>query len=229
MFNSIDDSMEDDSFDYALHGENNEKVAIFENDVEMEEVQVVNKFIFNLSNLFNHLIFFFLQETKFLTFTGRNIQKLSKEDQDEIIQFYVHKADIALYDSFVNHPDICIWRKDGKFLLQKYCFLGFDESQRDDVQRLFISSSIFSYWHKDESDYLEIEGKLYQRLKKNVEVVRLLHVDEIERKCNAGNFKELNLPFVPCACTFDPIKRYYDHVVSTSKKMLNFDNDDTCT
>lgn len=91
------------------------------------------------------------------------------------MQLYLFKNDLT--KEFRSDEKLCMWRRDGASLLQKYMVIT-DESQDSDI--IFKASSVYSCWEeKRKNDFFEIKVQLVGDKKEGK--VKVLDVPEFER------------------------------------------------
>lgn len=101
------------------------------------------------------------------------------------------------------NTNICLWRRDGQSLLQKY-LRDKDAGARGDMPVYFNSSMVYSCWEDRRKDeFLEVKVKCVANSGKDASrdsKVELLDIDTIEQTCLDGRFDQLDLePYVSYA------------------------------
>lgn len=111
----------------------------------------------------------------------------------EKVMFYAYKDDLGVFNSFVKHPSIPLWKRDGTFLFQKFFRTGYDGLTGSPI---YTSSLIYNCWDEDRaSEYLSMDGIIIQKSKNDKNMVaQVQNLEEIENICNQANYKELGLP-----------------------------------
>jgi len=96
-------------------------------------------------------------------------------DKDGKFDLYIFKNDLS--KDFKNDPKLCMWRRDGSSLLQKY-LKAQDEDNDKDI--LFKASSVYSCWEeKRKHDFFEIKVQCVGDKKDGV--VKVLDVEELTK------------------------------------------------
>jgi len=96
-------------------------------------------------------------------------------DKDGKFDLYIFKNDLS--KDFKNDPKLCMWRRDGSSLLQKYLKAQDDENDKD---ILFKASSVYSCWEeKRKHDFFEIKVQCVGDKKDGV--VKVLDVEELTK------------------------------------------------
>lgn len=119
-------------------------------------------------------------------------------DRQGIFSLYAYKGDLK--NGLRANTSICLWRRDGQSLLQKY--LRDKDSKGNTVH--FNSSMVYSCWEDRRKDeFLEVKVKCIANAGKDAtrdSKVELLDVNGIEQTCVDGKFCELDLePYVSYA------------------------------
>jgi len=119
-------------------------------------------------------------------------------DRQGIFSLYAYKGDLK--NGLRANTNICLWRRDGQSLLQKY--LRDKESKGGSV--FFNSSMVYSCWEDRRKDeFLEVKVKCVANAGKDAtrdSKVELLDVNSIEQSCIDGKFHELDLePYISYA------------------------------
>lgn len=119
-------------------------------------------------------------------------------DRQGVFSLYAYKGDLK--NGLRANTNICLWRRDGQSLLQKY--LRDKESSGNSV--FFNSSMVYSCWEDRRKDeFLEVKVKCVANTGKDStrdSKVELLDIDGIEQTCIDGKFHELDLePYVSYA------------------------------
>jgi hypothetical protein len=110
---------------------------------------------------------------------------------------YAYKGDLK--NGLRANTSICLWRRDGQSLLQKYL------RDKDSGNSIFFNSSmVYSCWEdRRKEEFLEVKVKCVANTGKDSSrdsKVELLDVDSIEQTCIDGRFHELDLePYVSYA------------------------------
>ncbi|XP_055300288.1 uncharacterized protein LOC129567443 [Sitodiplosis mosellana] len=101
---------------------------------------------------------------------GRN-----QPDKNGVFELNMFKNDLT--KEFRNDEKLCMWRRDGASLLQKYMVV-IDESSNGNI--IFKASSVYSCWEeKRRHDFFQIEVKVVGDKKESK--VKVLDVAEFER------------------------------------------------
>lgn len=96
-------------------------------------------------------------------------------DKGGFLNLYLFKGDLK--DGIANNPQVCLWRRDGSSLLQKYLR---DKTVQASVPQ-FNSSMVYSCWEDRRADeYLEVKVKCLEQSKQIR--VELTDIEELERK-----------------------------------------------
>jgi len=96
-------------------------------------------------------------------------------DKDGKFDLYIFKNDLS--KDFKNDPKLCMWRRDGSSLLQKYLKAQDDDNDKD---ILFKASSVYSCWEeKRKHDFFEIKVQCVGDKKDGV--VKVLDVEELTK------------------------------------------------
>lgn len=96
-------------------------------------------------------------------------------DKEGKFDLYIFKNDLS--KDFKNDPKLCMWRRDGSSLLQKYLKAQDEENDKD---ILFKASSVYSCWEeKRKHDFFEVKVQCVGDKKDGV--VKVLDVDELEK------------------------------------------------
>lgn len=111
---------------------------------------------------------------------------------------YAYKGDLK--NGLRANTNICLWRRDGQSLLQKY--LRDKDSKGNAI--LFNSSMVYSCWEDRRKDeFLEVKVKCVANSGKDAtrdSKVELLDINGIEQTCIDGKFHDLDLePYVSYA------------------------------
>lgn len=112
---------------------------------------------------------------------------------------YAYKGDLK--HGLRANSNICLWRRDGQSLLQKYM----RDKETSSGSILFNSSMVYSCWEDRRKDeFLEVKVKCVTSAGKDNNSrdakVELLDIDSIEQTCISGKFSELDLePYVSYA------------------------------
>jgi hypothetical protein len=119
-------------------------------------------------------------------------------DRQGVFSLYAYKGDLK--NGLRANTNICLWRRDGQSLLQKY--LRDKDSSGNSIN--FNSSMVYSCWEDRRKDeFLEVKVKCAANTGKDASrdsKVELLDVDGIEQTCIDGRFHELDLePYVSYA------------------------------
>lgn len=103
-----------------------------------------------------------------------NIGK-NQPDKDGNMELYLFKNDLT--KEFRNDPKLCMWRRDGASLLQKYLVV---KNEDDDREIYFNASSVYSCWEeKRKNDFFQIKVTLVGEKKDGK--VKVIDVDEFEK------------------------------------------------
>ncbi|XP_058820263.1 uncharacterized protein LOC131682629 isoform X2 [Topomyia yanbarensis] len=96
-------------------------------------------------------------------------------DKGGFLNLYIFKGDLK--DGIINNQQLCLWRRDGSSLLQKYLR---DKSITSDIPQ-FNSSMVYSCWEdKRAEEYLEVKVKCIEQTKQIR--VELVDGEELEAK-----------------------------------------------
>lgn len=119
-------------------------------------------------------------------------------DRQGVFSLYAYKGDLK--NGLRANTNICLWRRDGQSLLQKY--LRDKDSNGNSI--FFNSSMVYSCWEDRRKDeFLEVKVKCVANTGKDStrdSKVELLDIDGIEQTCIDGKFHELDLePYVSYA------------------------------
>jgi len=119
-------------------------------------------------------------------------------DRQGVFSLYAYKGDLK--NGLRANTNICLWRRDGQSLLQKY--LRDKESKGTSV--FFNSSMVYSCWEdRRKGEFLEVKVKCAATAGKDAtrdSKVELLDISSIEQSCVDGKFHELELePYVSYA------------------------------
>lgn len=119
-------------------------------------------------------------------------------DRQGIFTLYAYKGDLK--NGLRANSTICLWRRDGQSLLQKYT----REKEGKAGAILFSSTMVYSCWEDRRKDeYLEVRVKCVSNQTKDAtrdSRVELLDIDTIEQTCVDGKYHELELePYVSFA------------------------------
>ena len=104
---------------------------------------------------------------------------------------YAYKGDLK--NGLRANTNICLWRRDGQSLLQKY--LRDKDSKGNSI--FFNSSLVYSCWEDRRKDeFLEVKVKCAANAGKDAtrdSKVELLDIAQIEQTCRDENFADLDL------------------------------------
>lgn len=119
-------------------------------------------------------------------------------DRQGIFTLYAYKGDLK--NGMRANTTICLWRRDGQSLLQKYT----REREGKGNAIHFSSTMVYSCWEDRRKDeYLEVRVKCLNNLSKDASrdsKVELLDIDTIEQTCIDEKYLELDLePYVSYA------------------------------
>lgn len=112
---------------------------------------------------------------------------------------YAYKGDLK--HGLRANSNICLWRRDGQSLLQKYM----RDKETSSGSILFNSSMVYSCWEdRRKEEFLEVKVKCVTSAGKDNNSrdakVELLDIDSIEQTCISGKYSELDLePYVSYA------------------------------
>lgn len=96
-------------------------------------------------------------------------------DKCGYLNLFIFKGDLK--DGIVNNHQVCLWRRDGSSLLQKYLR---DKTVESEIPQ-FNSSMVYSCWEdKRAAEYLEVKVRCLEQSKQIR--VELTDVDELEAK-----------------------------------------------
>lgn len=99
-------------------------------------------------------------------------------DRCGFMNLFVFKGDLK--DGILNNPQVCLWRRDGSSLLQKYL----RDKTVDSAIPQFNSSMVYSCWEDKRADeYLELKVRCLDQTKQIR--VELTNIDELEAKSTA--------------------------------------------
>lgn len=134
---------------------------------------------------------------------------------------YAYKGDLK--NGLRANAGICLWRRDGQSLLQKY--LRDKDSKGSTIH--FNSSMVYSCWEDRRKDeFLEVKVKCVANAGKDAtrdSKVELLDINNIEQTCIDGKFHELDLePYV----SYADKKKEEDALNGTSTSQAQEDDDD---
>jgi hypothetical protein len=108
-------------------------------------------------------------------------------DKAGIFSLYAYKGDLK--NGLRANKNICLWRRDGQSLLQKYL----REKEEVDGKIIFNSSMVYSCWEdRRAEEFLEVKVKCCSKDSKDSRV-ELLDLDRIEQTCIDEKYAELNL------------------------------------
>lgn len=94
-------------------------------------------------------------------------------DKFGFLNLYIFKGDLK--EGIVNNPQVCLWRRDGSSLLQKYLR---DKTVNTDLPQ-YNSSMVYSCWEdKRANEYIEVKVRCIEQSKQVR--VELTNVDELE-------------------------------------------------
>lgn len=119
-------------------------------------------------------------------------------DRQGVFSLYAYKGDLK--NGLRANTNICLWRRDGQSLLQKYL----RDKDSSDNSIYFNSSMVYSCWEDRRKDeFLEVKVRCIANAGKDASrdsKVELLDIDGIESACIEGRFHELDLePYVSYA------------------------------
>ncbi|KAG5675107.1 hypothetical protein PVAND_005036 [Polypedilum vanderplanki] len=144
-------------------------------------------------------------ETSTKSSSSKKPKKVSSEadarnfpDRQGVFSLYAYKGDLK--NGLRANTNICLWRRDGQSLLQKY--LRDKDSSGNSIY--FNSSMVYSCWEDRRKDeFLEVKVKCVASSGKDASrdsKVELLDIDTIEQTCIDGRYHELDLePYVSYA------------------------------
>lgn len=99
----------------------------------------------------------------------------NQPDKDGNMELYLFKNDLT--KDFRNDAKLCMWRRDGASLLQKYLVVKTDDGSRD---VFFNASSVYSCWEeKRKNDFFQIKVTLVGEKKDGR--VKVIDIDELEK------------------------------------------------
>lgn len=99
-------------------------------------------------------------------------------DKFGFLNLYIFKGDLK--EGIVNNPQVCLWRRDGSSLLQKYLR---DKTVTTDLPQ-YNSSMVYSCWEdKRANEYIEVKVRCIEQAKQVR--VELTNVDELEVQSRA--------------------------------------------
>lgn len=99
-------------------------------------------------------------------------------DKFGFLNLYIFKGDLK--EGIVNNPQVCLWRRDGSSLLQKYLR---DKTVTTDLPQ-YNSSMVYSCWEdKRANEYIEVKVRCIEQSKQIR--VELTNVDELEVQSRA--------------------------------------------
>lgn len=99
-------------------------------------------------------------------------------DKYGFLNLHIFKGDLK--DGIVNNPQVCLWRRDGSSLLQKYL----RDKTVDSELPQFNSSMVYSCWEdKRANEYIEIKVRCLEQSKQVR--VELINVGELEVQSRA--------------------------------------------
>lgn len=99
-------------------------------------------------------------------------------DKFGFLNLHIFKGDLK--DGIVNNPQVCLWRRDGSSLLQKYL----RDKTVDTELPQFNSSMVYSCWEdKRANEYIEVKVRCIEQSKQVR--VELTNVDELEEQSRA--------------------------------------------
>lgn len=105
-------------------------------------------------------------------------QLKSFPDKFGFLNLYIFKGDLK--EGIINNPQVCLWRRDGSSLLQKYLR---DKTIDTDLPQ-FNSSMVYSCWEdKRANEYIEVKVRCIEQSKQVR--VELTNVDELEAQSQA--------------------------------------------
>lgn len=119
-------------------------------------------------------------------------------DRQGVFSLYAYKGDLK--NGLRANTNICLWRRDGQSLLQKYL----RDKDSSDHSIFFNSSMVYSCWEdRRKEEFLEVKVRCMSNGGKDASrdaKVELLDIDGIEQACIEGRFHELDLePYVSYA------------------------------
>lgn len=99
-------------------------------------------------------------------------------DKYGFLNLYIFKGDLK--DGILNNQQVCLWRRDGSSLLQKYLR---DKTVATDLPQ-FNSSMVYSCWEdKRANEYIEVKVRCIEQSKQIR--VELTNVEELEAQSHA--------------------------------------------
>lgn len=99
----------------------------------------------------------------------------NQPDKDGVMELYLFKNDLT--KEFRSDPKLCLWRRDGASLLQKYLVVKSEDESRD---IFFNASSVYSCWEeKRKNDFFQIKVQLIGEKKDGK--VKVVDIDELEK------------------------------------------------
>lgn len=103
----------------------------------------------------------------------------NQPDKDGNMELYLFKNDLT--KDFRSDEKLCMWRRDGASLLQKYMVVT-DESTSNDI--IFKASSVYSCWEeKRKNDFFQIKVQLIGDKKEGkVKVVDIAEFEEFAKE-----------------------------------------------
>lgn len=119
-------------------------------------------------------------------------------DRQGIFSLYAYKGDLK--NGLRANSNICLWRRDGQSLLQKY--MRDKDSKNNAI--FFNSSMVYSCWEdRRREEFLEVKVKCVANAGKDAtrdSKVELLDIGSIEQTCIDGKYHDLDLePYVSYA------------------------------
>lgn len=108
---------------------------------------------------------------------SRSVSNLGKNqpDKDGNMELYLFKNDLT--KDYRSDPKLCMWRRDGASLLQKYIVVKPDP---DDKELIFNASSVYSCWEeKRKNDFFQIKVTVVGDKKDGK--VKVVDLPELER------------------------------------------------
>lgn len=111
-------------------------------------------------------------------------------DKCGFLNLYIFKGDLK--DGIINNTQVCLWRRDGSSLLQKYLR---DKTVDSDIPR-YNSSMVYSCWEDKRADeYLEVKVRCIEQTKQVR--VELTNVEELEGRSRKEYEDYVNLYGIP--------------------------------
>jgi len=99
----------------------------------------------------------------------------NQPDKDGNMELYLFKNDLT--KDFRTDAKLCMWRRDGASLLQKYILVKPEPNSKD---LIFNASSVYSCWEeKRKNDFFQIKVKLIGDKKDGK--VKVVDIDELEK------------------------------------------------